>query len=62
MQLEPNIHRLLIGKIAFRAFKANNQAILSEASSTEGSHTLDGFELEEILGFALVSCNIHNFG
>ena len=51
--MPPDNHKLLVGKIAFQVFKANNSESLNEGTSTEGTHVLDGFETVEVLGFAL---------
>lgn len=51
--MQPDTHKLLVGKIAFQVFKSNNSEALEQGASTEGTHVLDGFEIEEILGFAL---------
>jgi hypothetical protein len=51
--MPPDNHKLLVGKIAFQVFKANNSESLNEGTSTEGTHVLDGFEIVEVLGFAL---------
>ena len=50
--MQPDSHKLLVGRIAFQIFKANNADSLDQTSS-EGTHLLDGFEIEEVLGFAL---------
>jgi DNA segregation ATPase FtsK/SpoIIIE, S-DNA-T family len=53
MPRKPCPYKLLVGKIAFRVFRDNNQSVLADTTSTGGTHALDGFEPEEILGFAL---------
>ncbi|TAE87570.1 MAG: DNA translocase FtsK [Verrucomicrobia bacterium] len=50
--MQPDSHKLLVGRIAFQIFKANNGDSPDQTSS-EGTHLLDGFEIEEVLGFAL---------
>ena len=50
--MQPDLNKLLVGRIAFQIFKANNYESLDQTSS-EGTHLLDGFEVEEVLGFAL---------
>jgi S-DNA-T family DNA segregation ATPase FtsK/SpoIIIE len=51
--MEPDPHKLLVGKIAFQVFKSNNSDPLEAGTSAEGTHVIDGFEIEEVLGFAL---------
>jgi len=55
--MQPDNHKLLVGKIAFQVFKANNSETLNEGTSAEGIHVLDGFEIEEVLGFAIALKN-----
>ncbi len=52
MKTEPNPYSLLVGRIAYRVFRANSAGVINE-QNVGGTHAVVGFEVEEVLGFAL---------
>ena len=52
MKTEPNPYSLLVGRIAYRVFRENSASVIADAN-VGGTHAVVGFEVEEVLGFAL---------